>query len=73
MIRDARPVSAQVFLAHVDMMPLLDEGETAESFLAEALRSDPAAGVYRSWWGNTRCWFLQTAGFEFIFAQRPVD
>ena len=72
-MRQAKPVSAKAFLAHVDMTPLLDEGETAQSFLAEALRSDPGAGVYRSWWGGMRCWFLQAAGFEFIFVQPPLD
>ena len=74
MMRRAEPISPAAFLAHVDMEPLLDEGETAEEYLLSALRSDPAAGVYRSWWGDARAWFLQTAGFEFVFAgpQRSV-
>ena len=73
-MRHAEPVSLASFLAYVNMEPLLDEGETAEEYLLAALRNDPTAGVYRSWWGDARAWFLQTAGFEFVFAgpQRSV-
>lgn len=71
MIAGARRVSFRTFLANVDLSPLLDEDETPRAYLASALRSDPATTAYRSWWGPERCWFLQTAGFEFIFLEQP--
>lgn len=58
------------FVRNVDMSPLLDEGDTPESYIALASLSDPSTAAYRSWWGTQRCWFLQTAGFEFIFVER---
>lgn len=67
MMRRAEPASFGEFLAHVDMTELLDEGETPREYLKNAVRSDPRTGVYRSWWGAEPAWFLQTAGFEFIF------
>lgn len=67
MMRCAEPVSFATFLANVDLSELLDDDETPREYLANAVRSDPATGVYRSWWGEDPAWFLQTAGFEFIF------
>jgi hypothetical protein len=63
----AEPVSMRTFLAAVDITPLLDEGETIKGFVRDAQRSDPTTAAFRSWWGPDRCWFLQTAGYEFIF------
>lgn len=65
----AEPVSIKTFLRHVDLSPLLDEGDTARAYIADARRSDPNTGAFRSWWGARRCWFLHTAGFEFIFVE----
>jgi hypothetical protein len=63
----AEPISFQTFLAHVDMAPMLDEDETPSNWITEHRRSDPSTQAYRSWWGTERCWFIQTAGYEFIF------
>lgn len=67
MMANAEPIAESTFLRYVDLSPLLDEGETARSWLRDAKRSDPSTGTYRSWWGNKRAWFVQTAGFEFIW------
>jgi hypothetical protein len=63
----AEPVSFQTFLASVDMTPMLDEDDTSSNWITEHRRSDPSTQAYRSWWGTERCWFIQTAGYEFIF------
>ena len=63
----AEPVTADVFLANVDISDLLDDGETAREWIAEQRRQDPSLGFYRSWWGPERAWFIQVAGYEFIF------
>jgi len=67
MMSCAEEVSLIAFLAHVDITPLLDEGETTRSYLRDAQRTDPTTRFCRSWWGVERCWFLQTSGYEFIF------
>lgn len=65
----AADVSFDSFVRHVEMSPLLDTGETPESYIAAASLTDPSTRACRSWWGDRRCWFLQTAGFEFIFVE----
>ena len=68
----AEKVPTKTFLDHVDFSPLLEEDEpehTADRYIADAKREDPTTGTYRSWWGDKRAWFLQTAGFEFIFVE----
>lgn len=70
MMRDAARVPFTELIERVDMAPLLDEGDTPESYITFVSLSDPSTAAYRSWWGSKRCWFLQTAGFEFIFAER---
>jgi len=66
----AKPISVSAFLRHVDLAPLLDESETSASFIRDARRQDPAGtGTYESTCGTVRCWFFQTAGFEFIFLE----
>jgi len=67
MMSCAEPVSATTFLENVDIGDLLEDDETAKQWIADAVRSDSSTGFYRSWWGNDRAWFIQTAGFEFIF------
>jgi len=67
MMSCAEPVSFKTFLAHVDMTPMLDEDDTSSNWITEHRRSDPSTQAYRSWWGTERCWFIQTAGYEFIF------
>lgn len=70
MMAKKQPISFKAFTSHVDMSPMLDEDDTPKNWLAEHLRSDPTTKAYRSWWGDVRCWFIQTAGFEFIFLER---
>ena len=63
----AQPVAMATFLREVDISPLLDEDESPRQFIADAKRADPSTTAYRSYWGPTSCWFLQTAGYEYIF------
>lgn len=63
----AQRVSFKALLDSVDITPLLDEGETPRGWIADQQRADPSTQAYRSWWGTERCWFIQTAGYEFIF------
>lgn len=69
MMAQAQRVPFATFVQHVEMSPLLDDGETPESYIAAASLTDPSTAAYRSSWGDRRCWFLQTAGFEFIFVE----
>jgi hypothetical protein len=63
----AEAVSAKTFLENVDISDLLEEDETAKQWIEDARRQDSSTGFYLSWWGTERAWFIQTAGFEFIF------
>ena len=63
----AKPISMKTLLRRADISPLLDEDETPQQFLAELARADPSTAAYSSWWGKSRCWFIATSGFEFIF------
>lgn len=67
MMSCAEPVSVEDFLVNVDISDLLDEDETEQQWVADRRREDPSTGFYRSWWGSERAWFIQTAGFEYIF------
>jgi hypothetical protein len=67
MMRVAKRVTPSSFLRHVDLSPILDDDETPREFLANAFAQDPDAGVFRSVWGDQLCWFITSAGFDFIF------
>lgn len=55
-------------LGKLDFENILDEGETAESYIAYQKASDPEGfGIYFSTMGGLDCAFLACAGFEFIF------
>jgi ketol-acid reductoisomerase len=69
MIACEQAVSVKTFLAHVDISALLDEGETAEEWIADQIAQDPSTGFFRSRWGTEPAWFISTAGFEFIFVE----
>jgi hypothetical protein len=69
MMAAAERVSMSAFLRSVDISPLLDEDETAREWVRNARRSDPDTDFYQSWWGDRPCWFIQSAGFEFIFVE----
>lgn len=66
MIALARQISRAEFARNVDLSPLLDEDETPESFLSDL---DRTSTFYESVWGDRRCWFIDTHGFEFIFVE----
>ena len=66
-MNNKKPISVEYFIGHVDLSPILDEDETPEDFINTAMISDPDTGTYESNWGNQKCLFFQTAGFEFIF------
>ncbi len=57
MMSCAERISFDELVASVDLSSILDEGETAEAFIAAASLSDPSTAAYRSWWGTERCWF----------------
>jgi hypothetical protein len=63
MMAEARPVSRAQLLAHVDLAPVLDEGELPGEWLAGL--GDPR--FFRSTWAGCDAFFVQAAGFEFIF------
>lgn len=63
MMAKKEPVSATEFKAMCDASALLDDDETLEDRMAEY----PDAGYYRSEVAGLPCYFLQHAGFEFIF------
>lgn len=67
MVRHARKITPQQFLAKVDMSKVLDEDESPEGWLGDIMRSDPSATAYESVWGDRLCWFIESDGFEFIF------
>lgn len=69
MIASSKSVPLDEFVEKVDMTPLLDEDDTPASYLRDATRADPTTRTYRSVWGDQACYFLQTAGFEFIFVE----
>jgi hypothetical protein len=69
MMQLAKPISVEVLLQQVDVTPILDDDETPEDFIRYSKRADPDTAAFASYWGNRRCWFLQTAGFEFIFLE----
>lgn len=67
MMKNKQKISFKTFLKNVDFQKLLDDGETAESYIKDALRTDSETAAYVSNWGDKEAMFLQTAGFEFIF------
>jgi len=63
MMRQAAPITLQEFVSAVDTSAILDPDESIEEFGAD----DPETGYYISKWGDKDCYFLYTAGFEFIW------
>lgn len=54
-------------LNNVDFSGILDEDETFIEWFDNAHREDSSTALYKSVWGFTDCYFIQTCGFEFIF------
>lgn len=71
MMAVARPISFERFTSQADLSALLDEGESSRTWLADLRRADESAQAFASRWGDRPAVFLQTAGFEFVFASRP--
>lgn len=69
MMRAREPISRMMFLRAVGTVPFLDEGETLDDFMA----GDPEAGTYRALVWNQPVYFVQVAGFEFIFAGTEIQ
>lgn len=67
MMKNKKRIFFSDFINKVDMQQMLDEDETPEQYIKDAVRSDFETAAYVSNWGNKECMFLQTAGFEFIF------
>ena len=67
MMESRTRISPQQFINNVDMLPILDEDETPEQYINDAIKQDSDSGCYISNWGDKPCMFFQTAGFEFIF------
>ena len=66
MIKEKQQVKNTI-LNNVDFSGFLDEDETIIIWFEEALREDTSTALYKSTWGFTDCYFIQTCGFEFIF------
>lgn len=66
LMKERQPVDCEELAEVVDLSTFpLDDGETFEQWLADNQRADPDTGCYRS----GPYYFIQTAGFEFIFGQ----
>ena len=65
MIKEKEQVKNSI--VHIDFSALLDDGETFEEYFSNALREDTSTALYKSVWGFSECYFIQTCGFEFIF------
>ena len=70
MMGSMEKITMQEFMAATQYEAILDEDPdmTPETMLAEQVSDDPDAGFYRSNWKGTPAYFMQHAGFEFIFA-----
>lgn len=69
MMAAREPISRMMFLRAVGRPPFLDEDETLDDFMV----GDPEAGTYRALVWDQPVYFVQMAGFEFIFAGAEVQ
>jgi len=67
MMANRREISFEDFIRSVDIQSMLDDDETPEGYIQDAVRQDPETAAYISNWGDREAMFLQVAGFEFIF------
>lgn len=56
-----------MMMDRVDFSGVLDDGETVNQWLSDILKYDPSFECYLSQWGAQECYFIQVAGFEYIF------
>lgn len=68
MMATRQPIGWGEFEAACDTRAMLAEGESLYEFAAD----DVGAGCYRSQWAGGGVYFVQRAGFEFIFADATV-
>ena len=67
MMANKSPIVLGKVIEEIDASRLLDEDETLESLFHDHLDSDLSTQFYRSDMYGETVYFLQTAGFEFIF------
>lgn len=67
MMKNKKKISFKNFINRVDFNQILDNDETPEQYIKDALMTDNETAAYISNWGDKEAMFLQTAGFEFIF------
>lgn len=63
MIKNHTKVTQEEFESNCHVEELLDEDEPLEEFIG----ADPTSYFAQSWWGTYPCYYIMTAGFEFIF------
>ena len=63
MIKDRAEVDQDEFESNCDLSMLLEDDEPLDEFIG----ADPTSYFAKSHWGNVTCYFVMTAGFEFIF------
>lgn len=65
MMQQRIPISADKVKRECNLSQLLDPDEDLMDFIA----GDPTSQFFESYWGQQRCIFIQTHGFEFIFVE----
>jgi len=63
MIKSHIKVSQEEFESKCAINELLDEDDPMEEFIG----ADPTSYFAKSMWGDKPCYYIMTAGFEFIF------
>lgn len=67
MMKLKQPVPLQELIENCDVSAVLDEDDSLENW---GLDDTEGTNSYKSVWGNVPCYFFQTAGFEFIWADK---
>jgi hypothetical protein len=67
MMSNKQKINFNRFIDGVDMNRLLEDDETPKGYIKDLIRGDPSTSAYVSNWGDKETYFIQTAGFEFIF------
>jgi len=66
MIKKHKKVFKEEFEKNCDINVILDEDETLNEFIT----ADPSSYFAKSFWGDKKCYYLMTHGFEFIFLEK---
>lgn len=67
MMQAAKTCTLKQFLSNCDPAKMLDEDETLDDWLNTAKSEDSTTAMYKSVLDTQVLYFIQTAGFEFIF------